>query len=371
VRRGGVNQTMVTNIPATKEVTVTLTANVTSIGTYSISTNKINGIVFSGSGTFTTLGANTITLFAYGTPLNAGNYTWLTQGTPAISIDGSVLTKSAPLGSSYQSHFNGGLLNAATTVFLSYQSGERFGLGADDCKDKPVSVSNCENEPRGFNGQIYTLEEINGQCWLKTNVIDQPTRVYSSASTTQWTNVADIGDQGFKGFYNADQAGTPGWGASEITAGDGRLYQWCAAMDGTISERSRGICPLDFHIPSDCEWMYLEWGLGMHSTEIIKTAYRGAGTVENNATYGSVGTKLKLNNNNIVSGFNFLLAGHRNFNAVYFDRTQGHIWTSTSTSISVTLAYVRGVNSTALNTRGVDRSLFDKSRALSVRCVKD
>jgi uncharacterized protein (TIGR02145 family) len=139
-------------------------------------------------------------------------------------------------------------------------------------------------------------------------------------------------------------------------------------MDGTISERSRGICPLDFHIPSDCEWMYLEWGLGMHSTEIIKSnGYRGVGTVENNATYGSVGTKLKLINSNIVSGFDFLLAGHRNVNAAYFSRVQGFIWTSTSSSTGIS-GYVRGVNNTS---RGVDRSLYDKSRALSVRCVKD
>lgn len=55
--------------------TVVLNVNVTAIGTYSISTTAVNGIVFSTTGTFTATGPQTITLTASGTPVAAGNST--------------------------------------------------------------------------------------------------------------------------------------------------------------------------------------------------------------------------------------------------------------------------------------------------------
>jgi hypothetical protein len=55
--------------------TVTLNVNVTAIGTWSVSTAPaVNGIVFTGSGTFTATGAQTITLTGSGTPSAAGSF---------------------------------------------------------------------------------------------------------------------------------------------------------------------------------------------------------------------------------------------------------------------------------------------------------
>ena len=55
--------------------TVVLNVNVTAIGTYSISTTAVNGIVFSTTGTFNATGPQPITLTASGTPVAAGNST--------------------------------------------------------------------------------------------------------------------------------------------------------------------------------------------------------------------------------------------------------------------------------------------------------
>jgi len=52
--------------------TVTCQVNVTTAGAYSLSTNIVNGTVFSGAGTFTTTGAQTIVLTAMGMPISAG-----------------------------------------------------------------------------------------------------------------------------------------------------------------------------------------------------------------------------------------------------------------------------------------------------------
>jgi len=55
--------------------TVTLTVNVTAIGTWSISTAPaVNGVTFIGSGSFTTTGSQTIVLTASGTPAGTGSF---------------------------------------------------------------------------------------------------------------------------------------------------------------------------------------------------------------------------------------------------------------------------------------------------------
>jgi len=54
--------------------TVTLQVIVDSIGTYSVNSNTVNGITFSGSGTFTSEGIQEITLQASGTPVAAGTF---------------------------------------------------------------------------------------------------------------------------------------------------------------------------------------------------------------------------------------------------------------------------------------------------------
>lgn len=60
--------------------TVVLSVNVTTPGTYNITTNSANGVTFGASGTFTAAGANTITLTSNNTAAAAGPFTY-TPGT--------------------------------------------------------------------------------------------------------------------------------------------------------------------------------------------------------------------------------------------------------------------------------------------------
>ena len=57
--------------------TVTLNINVSSTGTYNISTATVNGISFSGSGYLSTTGSQTLVLNATGTPADAGNFSYI------------------------------------------------------------------------------------------------------------------------------------------------------------------------------------------------------------------------------------------------------------------------------------------------------
>jgi len=57
--------------------TQTIQINVTKIGSYSIETNSVNGIVFSSSGNFTNTGLQNVELKANGIPANYGEFTYL------------------------------------------------------------------------------------------------------------------------------------------------------------------------------------------------------------------------------------------------------------------------------------------------------
>jgi len=59
--------------PGSDTAYVTIKVNVTKIGTYSILTDMQNGFGFANSGTFTSLGINTIHLKPTGTPVNQGS----------------------------------------------------------------------------------------------------------------------------------------------------------------------------------------------------------------------------------------------------------------------------------------------------------
>ena len=96
VIRGGVNETMVQGVAAPATASITLVANVTSTGTYTISTNTLNGVTFSASGTFGATGSQTVTLTPTGTPTAAGNFKWATVLTPSIDVYGSVISASSP-----------------------------------------------------------------------------------------------------------------------------------------------------------------------------------------------------------------------------------------------------------------------------------
>lgn len=59
--------------------TLTMRVYVNVPGNFTVATNTINGMIFSYSGTFTTMGSQLITLTGSGTPVSAGKYTFIPQ----------------------------------------------------------------------------------------------------------------------------------------------------------------------------------------------------------------------------------------------------------------------------------------------------
>ena len=72
---------------------VIIAVNVTTPGTYSVSTNTVNGYSFSSSGTFSSAGVQTISLVASGTPVNAGTDVFtVNAGSSTCTFSITVLT---------------------------------------------------------------------------------------------------------------------------------------------------------------------------------------------------------------------------------------------------------------------------------------
>jgi uncharacterized protein (TIGR02145 family) len=382
VIQGGVNQTMVQGTSATGVATVTLVATVTTAGTYVISTTTVNGVTFSASGTFGTTGAQTVTLTANGTPTYAGNYVWTTSSTPSITIYGSVLTTNAPFGSSYTAHFNGIISGVNSTPdFVTQTTGETFNNNTA-CQNQPISAQGCAGVTTvtTSGGRAINTVNINGQCWLQSFLIEKPT-VYSGYTKDSYITSlpTTTDDQGYWGYFNTTTTdGTAGWGATEPVVSEGILYQWCGVMNATISERSRGICPAGWHIPSDCEMMYLEHGMGVS----IANQYVLNSRVGNSAATGKPGTKMLVyqggNSATNASGFALQGPGTR-FETpysgliFYYRGFTTYLWTSSAWDPDRVVFYSFHQSFMGMVRNNVTATGTNLTKALgnSVRCLKD
>jgi uncharacterized protein (TIGR02145 family) len=315
-------------------VTQTVEAMVLISGTYLLSATA-NGITFSASGTFPTIGLQTIIFKATGIPTISGSNDFTINTTPNCSFNRTTLAANlAPV------------LGTIT--------------GNATCSAKTISTRLCSDYSVTVGTTTYGTIAIGGQCWMTENLKEIPSN-FASNTPTSWTN-STPGDQGYLGFYNQSvPSGTAGWGTTEIAPKEGYLYQWSAAMNGSTTERAQGICPTAWHIPSDCEWMYLENSLGMTTADQQLTGYRNSGAT------GSQLSVLTQGGTN-SSGFSVLLTGNRDANIQFFGRgTDTNFWSSTQVNIGYPV--VRKVESGQV---GINRSVVTvPAYGYSVRCLKD
>ena len=318
----------------TSGVTQSVIINVTVAGTYFLAATA-NGITFSASGTATTLGLQTIIFKATGIPIAAGSNSFSINTTPNCSFNITTL--------------------AANLVPLT---GTISGNSA--CSAKTISTRPCEAYSVTVGSTAYGTLSIAGQCWMTENLKEIPS-AFSGYTPTSWT-ITTSGDLGFWGYYNQDNPeGTSGWGTTEIAPKEGYLYQWSAAMNNSTAERARGVCPTAWHIPSDCEWMYLENALGMSTADQQLTGSRNSGAV------GSQLSVLTQGGTN-SSGFSALLSGNRDTAITFIGRgTETEFWSSSQASPGFPV--IRKIES--LQT-GIFRSIVaSPANGYSVRCLKD
>ena len=232
------------------------------------------------------------------------------------------------------------------------------------CQEEKV----CESPD--YNGYIYDVVNINGDCWFAENL---RTRSYSNGepipmieSDGDWEN----GLYGMHCFYN---------NADELSA-NGQLYNFKAVAD------YRGLCPSGWHVPSDLEWQKLEAFLGMDPVEIENAGFRGDAL--------GVGSILKARNNwhwcefrfegieydtppkccdgTDEFGFGVIPSGYRRTHGEFVgsgDYRYGeyaYLWSSTPTASNK--AWGRNF---LFDNNGLGRYRLDVGTGCSVRCVQD
>lgn len=112
-------------VPANASNTAQVDVNVSSIGSYFIGTNQVNGVTFSKFGTFTTTGPQKVTLTANGTPAAPGNSVYTITG-QTNNCNFSVTYGAAPPPAAYSLQGNPGACTAAA-VNGTYAAGSAMG----------------------------------------------------------------------------------------------------------------------------------------------------------------------------------------------------------------------------------------------------
>lgn len=121
---------------------VIIAVNVTTPGTYSVSTNTVNGYSFSTAGTFSSAGLQTISLVASGTPLNAGTDVFtVNAGSSTCSFSITVLTAIVAT--------NNDLFPLSMSSFWNY----------DDLYYKGSTVKNIIIDTATREGNLYKVME--------------------------------------------------------------------------------------------------------------------------------------------------------------------------------------------------------------------
>lgn len=207
----------------------------------------------------------------------------------------------------------------------------------------------------GRDGKKYKWVRIGNQIWFSQN-LNYGTIIDGSQSMSN-------NDVPEKYCFNNDTLN-----CNEL----GGLYQWKEMMNYEYQEKSKGLCPEGWHIPSDSEWVVLESYVDSIPDSIdvnwLSTGYRGY----------QVGKYLKSNLNWVNNkgedkyGFKAFGAGIRVKDPNYFGDlfNLGYYWTSTTyyPVIDSNVAWIRIIDASNDLVSRKDGA-FKSGR--SVRCIKN
>ena len=245
-------------VAMTSANSVMLAADVTKIGTYTVSSGSANGVTFSGTGTFTTTGLQFITLTATGAPANAGTFNY----TPGINGCSFPVIFNAPGGggtSSGSAVFKfDGAPNACITAIVNGTFKAGIALDASNTVTINVTVTTAgtytitTGTANGFSfsrsgtlalgPQTITLSGIGTPAAAGTNNFTPGTNGCSFAVTTlpAGTLTVDFLKATISGLvtrFNADTTAT----LNNQTAGPSELY-----LDGFLSSTANDELSIDF-----------------------------------------------------------------------------------------------------------------------------
>ena len=230
----------------------------------------------------------------------------------------------------------------AGTYPITYSYTNNYGCVAST---SPVTITvqntsfTCGNlltDPR--DGKTYTTGALSGRCWMTEN-LDYGMALPGPATAPQSDNCV------------AEKYCAPDDANCTIKGG---YYQWDELMAYTAANSAKGICPPEWHIPSEAEWQTL-----------IDNLITGIGAPHANAVAGGV-----LKDANLPGGFEAMMSGMKYMNSRWAFETGSLTGTMfwTSGASGPTHAIARGLN---VFTPSVSKYTSNRSNAFPVRCIKD
>lgn len=236
------------------------------------------------------------------------------------------------------------------------------------CKKEENEKPNNGSSVTDVDGKTYNTVKIGKQTWMAENLkatkYADGTAIPLVTDDTAWAALGNNDTDKAYCYYNNDAG-----------LGYGALYTYAAATNGDNSGTNvQGVCPTDWHLPSDAEWIELENYLadngynfdgstGGGRDKIGKAMASETGWNSSN-NIGTIGNTPSTNN---ASGFSALAGGYRIYTNGAFPTAgiHGYWWSSTQLD---SYAY----NCILLNnSSNVNRILNYKSNGFSVRCVRD
>jgi uncharacterized protein (TIGR02145 family) len=270
-------------------------------------------------------------------------------------------------------NFGDGVTAASPNPSHSYGTVGRYtvsltvtnGYGSDtETKRDYITVPNPVTD---YDGHVYQTVQVGNQLWMKENL--RSTHYADGTALIDGSGAGDIsGDYTTKYYfaYNDLESYIPVYG---------RLYTWAAVMNGASGSEStprmvQGVCPDGWHVPDDDEWQELEMYLGLTEYVARSTGWRGnkEGLMlrESGSGHWTDIYRDYISGTN-ESGFTAIPGGSR-----WYDESFRHLeeranfWSATETISSFAWARRLYYNHTEIY-----RYDDYKSRAYSVRCIKD
>ena len=203
------------------------------------------------------------------------------------------------------------------------------------------------------DGQGYNTVQIGSQCWMKQG-LNIGTRIDSSIPQSE--EVVEIE----KYCYNDDEDNCSL--NNNPNYPDGGLYELDELMAYTEIEGTQGICPDNWHIPSDDEYKKLEIYLGMNSYAADDLNWRGTNQGDQLKPFDDCTNGVNCGS----SGFEGNLAGELSWSNVFQHRSEMAYFYSSTLYVGITSKYRK----LHWNMPYIWRGSADSS-AYSVRCLKD
>ena len=220
-----------------------------------------------------------------------------------------------------------------------------------------------------IDGNTYNTILIGSQCWMQKNLIvtkyPNGDNIPYIADDEEWSALEHNKTDDAYCYYDNNANGEYG-----------ALYSYAAAIaDDWQSDNTegQGICPTDWHLPTDQVWTNLE-------EYLIANGYNWDGSASENKTgkslastsgwhessiQGEVGNDQASNN---TTGFNAVSGGHRSSrNGLYSRAGEDGYWWSATEGDS-TDVWSRRLHYGYAN---LHRHNYNMSRGFSVRCIRD